>query len=298
MVNQRKQTKQAAKQQRNEVKQAIKNTRKNAKANVARRRAQAAANRAERNNAGRGRINQKKNDTMRQLDEYIDYCNNLRASYDEKHGEVEEATRRIDGIKNRLNELTDNILKNIRKIQELNNVSNLSNLSNRSNVNDFMGSEGRNNTDEIIAILQGIISKLPAGFREDMNRLRELKSAQEKMTSERERNHREINSRLDAIKSRLTEINQIKGMMPKKPERKQDENARPFTRVTGRKAARAKTPTEAQRRNNSLRTQRARNAQNQINRRLKRSTIKMVTGKGNPLTKNDFTRRFTPGNSL
>ena len=303
MVNQRKKTKMTAKQERNQAKQAIKNTRKNAKANVAIRREQVAANRVARNNAGRGRINQKKDDTMRQLDQYIDYCNNLRESYDAKHGEVEEATRRINGIKDRLNGLTDTILKNIRKIQELNNVSNLSNLSNHSNVNSFMGSEGRNNTDEIIAILEGIINKLPAGFREDMGRLRELKSAQERMTSEREKNHKEINSRLDAIKSRLTEINQIKGMMPKKSERRPDENARPFTVVTGKKAARARTPTEAQKRNVRLNrksptTDRAKNAQNQLNKRLKRSTVKLVTGKGKPLTRNDFRTKYTPGDNL
>jgi hypothetical protein len=329
MVNQRKRTKMAAKQQKNQNKQAMKNTRITAKANVDRRRQEAATARRNRNNAGQGRVGQKRTDTMRQLDEYIDYCNNLRESYDTKHGEVEEATRRINGIKDRLNGLTDKILKNIRKIQDLNNVSNLSNLSNRSNVDGFMGNEGRNNTDEILAILQGIIDKLPEGFRADINRLRGLKQEQERMTAERGRNHDEINSRLDDITARVGEIHEVKeGMMPKKPERRTNRGVpgRPRSGGPGRPsggpgrpsgglslpdapsnspvARRVSAPPTNQRRRNAVvaksapTTPRAKRAQTQLNRRLNRSTMKMVTGKGGPLKQSDFGRKFTPGNNL
>ena len=298
MVNRRKITKIDVKQQINRTKQAIKNTRMNAKANVDRRRTQAFVNRRGRNNAGRGRIVQKREDTMRQLDEYIDYCNNLRASYDTKHGEVEEATERISSINDRLNGLTDKILKNIRKIQELNNVSNISNLSNNSSIDDFMGNNGRNNTDEMLAILQGIIDKLPAGFREDINRLRGLKTDQERMTAERGRNHTEINSRLDDITARLADIHRVKeGLMPKKQERGRNENPTPF--IPPRRAAPIKSPTEGQIRNARLnranpKTAKAKNAKNQLNKRFNRSTMKMVTGRGGPLTRNDFLKKFNP----
>jgi hypothetical protein len=305
MVNQRKRTKMAAKQQKNQNKQAMKNTRITAKANVDRRRQEAATARRNRNNAGQGRVGQKRTDTMRQLDEYIDYCNNLRESYDTKHGEVEEATGRINGIKDRLNGLTDKILKNIRKIQDLNNVSNLSNLSNRSNVDGFMGNEGRNNTDEILAILQGIIDKLPEGFRVDINRLRGLKQEQERMTAERGRNHDEINSRLDDITARVGEIHEVKeGMMPKKPERRTNSGGPGRPRSGGPGAGRVSAPATNQRRINAVvaksapTTPRAKKAQTQLNRRLNRSTMKMVTGKGGPLKKNDFGTKYTPGNKL
>ena len=141
------------------------------------------------------------------------------------------------------------------------------------------------------------------------------------MSAERGRNHDEINSRLDSIKDRLGEIRDVKGMMPKKPEGRNNRGGpgRPRSGRPGRPsggldlpdvprnapvARRASEPATNQRRRNAVvaksapTTPRARSAQNQLNRRLKRSTMKMVTGKGGPLTRNDFRTKYTPGNNL
>ena len=231
-----------------------------------------------RNNAMRKRNNKAqknaavgatKENTMRELDEYIRYCGDLRRAYDKKHGEVREATDKIAEIKRRLSEMSDEILRNLREAQGLNNRNN--------------SSPKQNNSDEIFKILTAIMGKIPDGFRDDIGRLTQLQREQSAMINQRTNNHGEINKRLNAIRQRLDDIKNVKGIQ-----------TRPVT--TQQRGVRG-TPSEANRRNNANRrgpapgqptTQRARNAKREVNNRMKKSTLKLVTGKGSPLKEQDF----------
>ena len=130
---------------------------------------------------------------MRELDDYIRYCGDLRRAYDRKHGEVKEATDKIAEIKRRLSEMSDDILRNLREAQGLNNRSNDS---------------PQNNSDEILRILTAIMGKIPHGFRDDIGRLTQLQREQS-MITQRNSNHGEINRRLDAIRDRLADVKNV-----------------------------------------------------------------------------------------
>lgn len=213
-----------------------------------------------------------KENTMRELDEYIRYCGDLRRAYDKKHGEVREATDKIAEIKRRLSEMSDEILRNLREAQGLNNRNN--------------SSPAQNNSEEILKILTAIMGKIPDGFRDDIGRLTQLQREQSAMINQRTNNHGEINKRLNAIRQRLDDIKNVKGIQTRPVTRQQRE-------VRG-------TPPEENRRNNANRrgrapnppgqptTQRARNAKREVNNRMKKSTLKLVTGKGSPLKEQDF----------
>jgi hypothetical protein len=233
-----------------------------------------------RNNAMRKRNNKAqknaavgatKENTMRELDEYIRYCGDLRIAYDKKHGEVREATDKIAEIKRRLSEMSDEILRNLREAQGLNDRNN--------------SSPKQNNSDEILKILTAIMGKIPDGFRDDIGRLTQLQREQSAMINQRTNNHGEINKRLNAIRQRLDDIKNVRGIQ-----------SRPVT--TQQRGVRG-TPSEVNRNNANRRgpapkppgqptTQRARNAKREVNNRMKKSTLKLVTGKGSPLKAQDF----------
>lgn len=239
-------------------------------------------NKAQKNSA----IKATKDNTMRELDDYIRYCGDLRRAYDRKHGEVKEATDKIGEIKRRLSEMSDDILRNLREAQGLNNRSN--------------DSPAQNNSDEILRILTAIMGKIPDGFRDDIGRLTQLQREQSAMITQRNSNHGEINRRLDAIRARLADVKNVQGMAP--PPTARARAQRPNTKGTTRSApnlrAVANRRSPAPQPRSAPTTARGKSAQKEVNNRLKKSTMKLVTGKGSPLKNKDFKEPFNPKSKL
>lgn len=240
-------------------------------------------------------VKETQDNTMRELDEYIRYCGDLRTAYDKKHGEVREATDKIKDIKKRLSEMSDDILRNLREAQGLNNRNNSS------------PEEARNNSDEILKILRAIMSKIPDGFRDDIGRLTQLQREQSEMIGQRNSNHTEINRRLDAIRDRLADVKNVQGMPTRAgPAQARPQGRRPNNRSprSPPKSAPVNLRTSANNRGPAPKprsvptTARGKNAQKEVNIRLKKSTMKMVTGKGGRLTAQDFKEPFDPQSKL
>ena len=242
-------------------------------------------------------VKETQDNTMRELDEYIRYCGDLRSAYDKKHGEVREATDKIKDIKRRLSEMSDDILRNLREAQGLNNRNNSS------------PEEAKNNSDEILKILRAIMSKIPDGFRDDIGRLTQLQREQSEMIGQRNSNHSEINRRLDAIRDRLADVKNVQGMQPRgataqaralrgiRPNNRRSPRSPPRSAPVNLRTA-ANNKGAAPKPRSVPTTARGKSAQKEVNTRLKRSTMKMVTGKGGRLTAQDFKEPFNAKSKL
>ena len=145
-------------------------------------------------------VRDKKQETMTKLDEYHTYCRDLTAAYDKKHGEVESATIIINNIREQLDEGTDDLLRHIRAAEGLNN-----------NYNRI----GQNDTNEILAILNEIIGKVPGNLTASVSKLERYKAEQLRMERERRTNDEQIQIRLQSIRDRVNAIKNVKGL-PKK----------------------------------------------------------------------------------
>jgi hypothetical protein len=145
-------------------------------------------------------VRDKKQETMTKLDEYHTYCRDLTVAYDKKHGEVESATIIINNIREQLDEGTDDLLRHIRAAEGLNN-----------NYNRI----GQNDTNEILAILNEIIGKVPGNLTASVSKLERYKAQQLIMERERRTNDEQIQIRLQSIRDRVNAIKNVKGL-PKK----------------------------------------------------------------------------------
>ena len=140
-------------------------------------------------------------DKTTRLRAYTEYCENLRESYDNKHKEVEGATKMIEDIKEKLDRITLDVLENLDQMEDLSN----NNL--RLNVNTSEG-EDAPELEDMRLLLADLFSLIPdsESTQRKKEALENMVKEQNNWVRERERNNGNITTKIDDIRRQIERL--------------------------------------------------------------------------------------------
>ena len=168
--------------------------------NIAELRRGAETRRGEKTETFKRGVRERVDDTTTRINQYVEYCNDLKESYTKKHGEVEEATRRLENVRKALEGLTTDILRDLKAVE----MNNISEDENKSNVDKYMPGDGEN-MDDMLALIDRILATVPTTEQAKLD-LTRLKEQQQTMSREREQKHETINQLISRIRGKVGEI--------------------------------------------------------------------------------------------
>ena len=173
--------------------------------NIAELRRGAETRRGEKTETFKRGVRERVDNTTRRINQYVEYCNDLKESYTKKHGEVEEATQRLENVREALEGLTNDILKDLKAVE----MNNISEDGDKSNVDKYIPGDGEN-MDDMLALIDRILATVPTTeqAKQDLTRLKEQ---QQTMLREREEKHQTINQLISRIRGKVGEIKGLGG---------------------------------------------------------------------------------------
>ena len=173
--------------------------------NIAELRRGAETRRGEKTETFKRGVRERVDNTTARITQYVEYCNDLKESYTKKHGEVEEATQRLENVREALEGLTTDILRDLKAVE----MNNISEDENKSNVDKYVPGDGES-MDDMLALIDRILATVPTTeqAKQDLTRLKEQ---QQTMLRERKQKHQTINQLISRIRGKVGEIKGLGG---------------------------------------------------------------------------------------